>query len=159
MRVLAEYIARRNNKYSIRKFTIGAASVLLGSILFINQDSEAEAHMVEDKEKVEVQNNAEGQVVSEVKQSDLDKVAENHSKEGKIDGNVSNIVNQKLTESEETNKGAQKHEQTSVNNEEEVKESQKQSAISDKVDEESNYNIEKGSPTSRPSYQQRADAC
>ncbi|WP_436946468.1 GA-like domain-containing protein [Staphylococcus xylosus] len=143
MRVLAEYIARRNNKYSIRKFTIGAASVLLGSILFINQDSEAEAHMVEDKEKVEVQNNAEGQVVSEVKQSDLDKVAENHSKEGKIDGNVSNIVNQKLTESEETNKGAQKHEQTSVNNEEEVKESQKQSAISDKVDEESNYNIEK----------------
>ncbi|MGW7834883.1 GA-like domain-containing protein, partial [Staphylococcus xylosus] len=143
MRVLAEYIVRRNNKYSIRKFTIGAASVLLGSILFINQDSEAEAHMVEDKEKVEVQNNAEGQVVSEVKQSDLDKVAENHSKEGKIDGNVSNIVNQKLTESEETNKGAQKHEQTSVNNEEEVKESQKQSAISDKVDEESNYNIEK----------------
>uniref|UniRef100_UPI003F56AC23 GA-like domain-containing protein n=1 Tax=Staphylococcus xylosus TaxID=1288 RepID=UPI003F56AC23 len=143
MRVLTEYIARRNNKYSIRKFTIGAASVLLGSILFINQDSEAEAHMVEDKEKVEVQNNAEGQVVSEVKQSDLDKVAENHSKEGKIDGNVSNIVNQKLTESEETNKGAQKHEQTSVNNEEEVKESQKQSAISDKVDEESNYNIEK----------------
>ncbi|MGW7777702.1 GA-like domain-containing protein [Staphylococcus xylosus] len=143
MRVLAEYIARRNNKYSIRKFTIGAASVLLGSILFINQDSEAEAHMVEDKEKIEVQNNAEGQVVSEVKQSDLDKVAENHSKEGKIDGNVSNIVNQKLTESEETNKGAQKHEQTSVNNEEEVKESQKQSAISDKVDEESNYNIEK----------------
>ncbi|MGW7916257.1 GA-like domain-containing protein [Staphylococcus xylosus] len=143
MRVLAEYIARRNNKYSIRKFTIGAASVLLGSILFINQDSEAEAHMVEDKEKVEVQNNAEGQVVSEVKQSDLDKVAENHSKEGKIDGNVSNIVNQKLTESEETNKGAQKYEQTSVNNEEEVKESQKQSAISDKVDEESNYNIEK----------------
>ncbi|WP_436937548.1 GA-like domain-containing protein, partial [Staphylococcus xylosus] len=143
MRVLAEYIARRNNKYSIRKFTIGAASVLLGSILFINQDSEAEGHMVEDKEKVEVQNNAEGQVVSEVKQSDLDKVAETHSKEGKIDGNVSNIVNQKLTESEETNKGAQKHEQTSVNNEEEVKESQKQSAISDKVDEESNYNIEK----------------
>ncbi|MGW7926973.1 GA-like domain-containing protein [Staphylococcus xylosus] len=143
MRVLAEYIARRNNKYSIRKFTIGAASVLLGSILFINQDSEAEAHMVEDKEKVEVQNNAEGQVVSEVKQSDLDKVAENHSKEGQSDGNVSNIVNQKLTESEETNKGAQKHEQTSVNNEEEVKESQKQSAISDKVDEESNYNIEK----------------
>ncbi|PKI04643.1 hypothetical protein CW744_08430 [Staphylococcus xylosus] len=143
MRVLAEYIARRNNKYSIRKFTIGAASVLLGSILFINQDSEAEAHMVEDKEKVEVQNNAEGQVVSEVKQSDLDKVAENHSKEDQIDGNVSNIVNQKLTESEETNKGAQKHEQTSVNNEGEVKESQKQSAISDKVDEESNYNIEK----------------
>ncbi|WP_145579228.1 GA-like domain-containing protein [Staphylococcus xylosus] len=143
MRVLAEYIARRNNKYSIRKFTIGAASVLLGSILFINQDSEAEAHMVEDKEKVEVQNNAEGQVVSEVKQSDLDKVAENHSKEDQIDGNVSNIVNQKLTESEETNKGAQKHEQTSVNNEGEVKESQKQSAISDKVDEELNYNIEK----------------
>ncbi|MGW7798658.1 GA-like domain-containing protein [Staphylococcus xylosus] len=143
MRVLAEYIARRNNKYSIRKFTIGAASVLLGSILFINQDSEAEVHMVEDKEKVEVQNNAEGQVVSEVKQSDLDKVAENHSKEDQIDGNVSNIVNQKLTESEETNKGAQKHEQTSVNNEGEVKESQKQSAISDKVDEELNYNIEK----------------
>ncbi|WP_436961021.1 GA-like domain-containing protein [Staphylococcus xylosus] len=143
MRVLAEYIARRNNKYSIRKFTIGTASVLLGSILFINQDSEAEAHMVEDKEKVEVQNNAEDQVISEVKQSDLDKVAENHSKKGQIDGNVSNIVNQKLTESEETNKGAQKHEQTSVNNEEEVKESQKQSAISDKVDEESNYNIEK----------------
>ncbi len=143
MRVLAEYIARRNNKYSIRKFTIGTASVLLGSILFINQDSEAEAHMVEDKEKVEVQNNAEDQVISEVKQSDLDKVAENHSKKGQIDGNVSNIVNQKLTGSEETNKGAQKHEQTSVNNEEEVKESQKQSAISDKVDEESNYNIEK----------------
>ncbi|WP_350338099.1 YSIRK-type signal peptide-containing protein, partial [Staphylococcus xylosus] len=47
MRVLAEYIARRNNKYSIRKFTIGTASVLLGSILFINQDSEAEAHMIE----------------------------------------------------------------------------------------------------------------
>ncbi|MBO1919986.1 YSIRK-type signal peptide-containing protein [Staphylococcus xylosus] len=42
----AEYIARRNNKYSIRKFTIGTASVLLGSILFINQDSEAEAHMM-----------------------------------------------------------------------------------------------------------------
>ena len=126
MRVLTEYIARRNNKYSIRKFTIGTASVLLGSILFINQDSEAEAHMIESKEKVEIQNNAEDQVISEVKQSGSGEVANKNSGEGQNDGDVSNIANQKLTESEEINK-----------------EAQKQSAISDKVDEESNYNIEK----------------
>ncbi|MEB7384555.1 YSIRK-type signal peptide-containing protein [Staphylococcus xylosus] len=143
MRVLAEYIARRNNKYSIRKFTIGTASVLLGSILFINQDSEAEAHMIESKEKVEIQNNAEDQVISEVKQSGSGEVANKNSGEGQNDGGVSNIANQKLTESEEINKEAQKREHTSVNNEGEAKESQKQSAISDKVDEESNYNIEK----------------
>ncbi|MEB7800719.1 YSIRK-type signal peptide-containing protein [Staphylococcus xylosus] len=143
MRVLAEYIARRNNKYSIRKFTIGTASVLLGSILFINQDSEAEAHMIESKEKVEIQNNAEDQVISEVKQSGSGEVANKNSGEGQNDGDVSNIANQKLTESEEINKEAQKREHISVNNEREAKESQKQSAISDKVDEESNYNIEK----------------
>ncbi|MGW7906103.1 GA-like domain-containing protein, partial [Staphylococcus xylosus] len=143
MRVLAEYIARRNNKYSIRKFTMGTASVLLGSILFINQDSEAEAHMIESKEKVEIQNNAEDQVISEVKQSGSGEVANKNSGEGQNDGDVSNIANQKLTESEEINKEAQKREHTSVNNEGEAKESQKQSAISDKVDEESNYNIEK----------------
>ncbi|CAM4069723.1 GA-like domain-containing protein [Staphylococcus xylosus] len=143
MRVLAEYIARSNNKYSIRKFTIGTASVLLGSILFINQDSEAEAHMIESKEKVEIQNNAEDQVISEVKQSGSGEVANKNSGEGQNDGDVSNIANQKLTESEEINKEAQKREHISVNNEREAKESQKQSAISDKVDEESNYNIEK----------------
>ncbi|MFF0675977.1 YSIRK-type signal peptide-containing protein [Staphylococcus xylosus] len=143
MRVLAEYIARRNNKYSIRKFTMGTASVLLGSILFINQDSEAEAHVIESKEKVEIQNNAEDQVISEVKQSGSGEVANKNSGEGQNDGDVSNIANQKLTESEEINKEAQKREHTSVNNEGEAKESRKQSAISDKVDEESNYNIEK----------------
>ncbi|MDW8543256.1 YSIRK-type signal peptide-containing protein [Staphylococcus sp. KG4-1] len=47
MRLLKEYIAKRNNKYSIRKFTVGTASVLVGSILFMNQTSDAKADVIE----------------------------------------------------------------------------------------------------------------
>ncbi|WP_436866144.1 GA-like domain-containing protein [Staphylococcus pseudoxylosus] len=143
MRVLAEYIARRNNKYSIRKFTIGTASVLLGSVLFINQDSEAAADMVNDKESIAAQNNAEAQVISEAKQFDLEEVAEKHSKETQIDENNSNVVNQKLSKSKETNQTTQEDEQNALKNEVKVEEGQRQSEISNKVDESTNYNFEK----------------
>ncbi|SCU28127.1 lipase precursor [Staphylococcus xylosus] len=143
MRVLAEYIARRNNKYSIRKFTIGTASVLLGSVLFINQDSEAAADMVNDKESIAAQNNDEEQVISEAKQFDLEEVAEKHSKETQMDENNSNVVNQKLSKSKETNQTTQEDEQNALKNEVKVEDGQRQSEISDKVDESTNYNFEK----------------
>ncbi|WP_436871416.1 GA-like domain-containing protein [Staphylococcus pseudoxylosus] len=143
MRVLAEYIARRNNKYSIRKFTIGTASVLLGTVLFMNQDSEAEADMVNDKETIEAQNNAEDQVISEIKQFDLEKNGGEHSKEAQIDENNSNVVNQTTSKSEETNKVTQEDEQTPLNNEVKAEKGEKKNEISNKVDEVTNYNFEK----------------
>ncbi|PTI44440.1 hypothetical protein BU120_09175 [Staphylococcus xylosus] len=143
MRVLAEYIARRNNKYSIRKFTIGTASVLLGTVLFMNQDSEAEADMVNDKETIETQNNAEDQVISEIKQFDLEKNGGEHSKEAQIDENNSNVVNQTTSKSEETNKVTQEDEQTPLNNEVKAEKGEKKNEISNKVDEVTNYNFEK----------------
>ncbi|MEB6036644.1 GA-like domain-containing protein [Staphylococcus pseudoxylosus] len=143
MRVLAEYIARRNNKYSIRKFTIGTASVLLGTVLFMNQDSEAEADMVNDKETIEAQNNAEDQVISEIKQFDLEKNGGEHSKEAQIDENNSNVVNQTTSKSEETNKVTQEDEQPPLNNEVKAEKGEKKNEISNKVDEVTNYNFEK----------------
>ncbi|WP_210133877.1 YSIRK-type signal peptide-containing protein [Staphylococcus sp. GDY8P131P] len=51
MRIFKEYIARRNNRYSIRKFNIGTASILLGSILIFSQSGEAQADMLESEDK------------------------------------------------------------------------------------------------------------
>ncbi|MBO1222249.1 GA-like domain-containing protein, partial [Staphylococcus nepalensis] len=51
MRIFKEYIARRNNRYSIRKFNIGTASILLGSILIFSQSGEAQADMLESEAK------------------------------------------------------------------------------------------------------------
>ncbi|MEQ6961400.1 YSIRK-type signal peptide-containing protein, partial [Staphylococcus arlettae] len=53
MRIFKEYMARKNNRYSIRKFTIGTASVLLGSILIFNHSEEAQADTLQ-KEQPEV---------------------------------------------------------------------------------------------------------
>ena len=46
-------MARRNNRYSIRKFTIGTASVLLGSLLIFQHSEEAQADTLQ-KEQQEV---------------------------------------------------------------------------------------------------------
>ena len=46
-------MARKNNRYSIRKFTIGTASVLLGSFLIFNHSEEAQADTLQ-KEQQEV---------------------------------------------------------------------------------------------------------
>ncbi len=46
-------MARRNNRYSIRKFTIGTASVLLGSLLIFHHSEEAQADTLQ-KEQQEV---------------------------------------------------------------------------------------------------------
>ncbi|MCY1039513.1 YSIRK-type signal peptide-containing protein, partial [Staphylococcus nepalensis] len=51
MRIFKEYIAKRNNRYSIRKFNIGTASILLGSILIFSQSGEAQADMLESEDK------------------------------------------------------------------------------------------------------------
>lgn len=53
MRIFKEYMARKNNRYSIRKFTIGTASVLLGSFLIFNHSEEAQADTLQ-KEQQEV---------------------------------------------------------------------------------------------------------
>ncbi|MCT1914789.1 GA-like domain-containing protein [Staphylococcus ureilyticus] len=53
MRIFREYMARRNNRYSIRKFTIGTASVLLGSLLIFQHSEEAQADTLQ-KEQQEV---------------------------------------------------------------------------------------------------------
>src|SRR5699024_9699340 len=53
MRIFKEYMARKNNRYSIRKFTIGTASVLLGSFLVFNHSEEAQADTLQ-KEQQEV---------------------------------------------------------------------------------------------------------
>ncbi|WP_210126381.1 YSIRK-type signal peptide-containing protein, partial [Staphylococcus sp. GDY8P121P] len=53
MRIFREYMARRNNRYSIRKFTIGTASVLLGSLLIFHHSEEAQADTLQ-KEQQEV---------------------------------------------------------------------------------------------------------
>ncbi|MGI2268838.1 GA-like domain-containing protein [Staphylococcus cohnii] len=46
-------MARKNNRYSIRKFTVGTASVLLGSFLVFNHSEEAQADTLQ-KEQQEV---------------------------------------------------------------------------------------------------------
>ncbi|MGI2236548.1 GA-like domain-containing protein [Staphylococcus cohnii] len=53
MRIFKEYMARKNNRYSIRKFTVGTASVLLGSFLVFNHSEEAQADTLQ-KEQQEV---------------------------------------------------------------------------------------------------------
>ncbi|WP_409327660.1 GA-like domain-containing protein [Staphylococcus pseudoxylosus] len=133
MRVLAEYIARRNNKYSIRKFTIGTASVLLGTVLFMNQDSEAEADMVNDQGTLGVQNKLAEQGNSETKQDNLEKFAEKEP----------NIEKQELLESKEINNNTQ-NEQKNLNNEPNAEEVQNQNEIlnKDKIEETTKHNIE-----------------
>ena len=51
MRIFREYMARRNNRYSIRKFTIGTASVLLGSLLIFQHSEEAQADTLQKNNK------------------------------------------------------------------------------------------------------------
>ncbi|MGI2314713.1 GA-like domain-containing protein [Staphylococcus cohnii] len=53
MRIFKEYMARKKNRYSIRKFTVGTASVLLGSFLVFNHSEEAQADTLQ-KEQQEV---------------------------------------------------------------------------------------------------------
>ncbi|WP_440863832.1 GA-like domain-containing protein, partial [Staphylococcus shinii] len=145
MRALAEYIARRNNRYSIRKFTIGTASVLLGSILFINQNSEAEAHMVNDKETTELYNDIATQDSSKTSKSDIEKVVEKSQEEEQFVENDSEVVPQKSPKNEEINQQPQEVEQNISNNKEKEENEQKQNEISniDKVDDIKNNNFEK----------------
>ncbi|WP_440858842.1 GA-like domain-containing protein, partial [Staphylococcus shinii] len=145
MRALAEYIARRNNRYSIRKFTIGTASVLLGSILFINQNSEAEAHMVNDKETTELYNDIATQDRSKTSKSDIEKVVEKSQEEEQFVENDSEVVPQKSPKNEEINQQPQEVEQNISNNKEKEENEQKQNEISniDKVDDIKNNNFEK----------------
>ncbi|MGK3149396.1 YSIRK-type signal peptide-containing protein [Staphylococcus shinii] len=145
MRALAEYIARRNNRYSIRKFTIGTASVLLGSILFINQNSEAEAHMVNDKETTELYNDIATQDSSKTSKSDIEKVVEKNQEEEQFVENDSEVMPQKSPKSEEINQQTQEVEQNISSNKEKEEKEQKQNEISniDKVDDIKNNNFEK----------------
>ncbi|MGW8033384.1 GA-like domain-containing protein, partial [Staphylococcus shinii] len=145
MRALAEYIARRNNRYSIRKFTIGTASVLLGSILFINQNSEAEAHMVNGKETTELYNDIATQDSSKTSKSDIEKVVEKNQGEEQFVENDSEVMPQKLPKSEEINQQPQEVEQNISNNKEKEENEQKQNEISniDKIDDIKNNNFEK----------------
>ncbi|MGD6887687.1 GA-like domain-containing protein [Staphylococcus shinii] len=145
MRALAEYIARRNNRYSIRKFTIGTASVLLGSILFINQNSEAEAHMVNGKETTELYNDIATQDSSKTSKSDIEKVVEKNQEEEQFVENDSEVMPQKSPKSEEINQQPQEVEQNISNNKEKEENEQKQNEILniDKVDDIKNNNFEK----------------
>ncbi|WP_440868083.1 GA-like domain-containing protein, partial [Staphylococcus shinii] len=145
MRALAEYIARRNNRYSIRKFTIGTASVLLGSILFINQNSEAEAHMVNGKETTELYNDIATQDSSKTSKSDIEKAVEKNQEEEQFVENDSEVMPQKSPKSEEINQQPQEVEQNISNNKEKEENEQKQNEISniDKVDDIKNNNFEK----------------
>ncbi|MGW8048292.1 GA-like domain-containing protein [Staphylococcus shinii] len=145
MRALAEYIARRNNRYSIRKFTIGTASVLLGSILFINQNSEAEAHMVNGKETTELYNDIATQDISKTSKSDIEKVVEKNQEEEQFIENDSEVMPQKSPKNEEINQQPQEVEQNISNNKEKEENEQKQNEILniDKVDDIKNNNFEK----------------
>lgn len=41
MKNIQEFAARKHNKYSIRKFSVGIASILVGSIFFYNNNAQA----------------------------------------------------------------------------------------------------------------------
>src|SRR5699024_3358529 len=101
MRIFKEYMARKNNRYSIRKFTIGTASVLLGSFLIFNHSEEAQADTLQKKQQ-------------EVKETPPKVDIENT----KNDSNIDNIL-----EKEKNNDTIQRPTQAEIENKEIEKES------------------------------------
>ncbi|RAK44092.1 hypothetical protein BHU61_09965 [Macrococcus epidermidis] len=51
-----DFIPNKLNKYSIRKFTVGTASILIGSLLFLGQDAQA-AESTTSTEQISTTNN------------------------------------------------------------------------------------------------------
>ncbi|MBZ8173282.1 YSIRK-type signal peptide-containing protein, partial [Staphylococcus cohnii] len=101
MRIFKEYMARKNNRYSIRKFTIGTASVLLGSFLIFNHSEEAQADTLQKEQQ-------------EVKETPPKVDIENT----KNDSNIDNIL-----EKEKNNDTIQRPTQAEIENKEIEKES------------------------------------
>ncbi|PTF26489.1 hypothetical protein BUY19_10600 [Staphylococcus cohnii] len=101
MRIFKEYMARKNNRYSIRKFTIGTASVLLGSFLIFNHSEEAQADTLQKEQQ-------------EVKETPPKVEIENT----KNDSNIDNIL-----EKEKNNDTIQQPTQAEIENKEIEKES------------------------------------
>lgn len=94
-------MARKNNRYSIRKFTIGTASVLLGSFLIFNHSEEAQADTLQKEQQ-------------EVKETPPKVEIENT----KNDSNIDNIL-----EKEKNNDTIQQPTQAEIENKEIEKES------------------------------------
>ena len=64
------FLSNRVNKYSIRKFKFGAASVLIGSLLFLGNNVQAAEEPVEDTNILLSENNIGDEEVNSIKQVD-----------------------------------------------------------------------------------------
>ncbi|RZI01026.1 YSIRK-type signal peptide-containing protein, partial [Staphylococcus condimenti] len=53
-----DFLPNLKNKYSIRKFTVGTASILLGTLLFLGQNDAQAAEETSEKAVAEVANDS-----------------------------------------------------------------------------------------------------
>lgn len=70
MKTYKEHTARKHNKYAIRKFSVGLASIMVGSIIFFGHYMTAQASEVQNNEdsnqsSLQANNVTEVDVVSE----------------------------------------------------------------------------------------------
>ncbi|MBB5176637.1 YSIRK-type signal peptide-containing protein, partial [Nosocomiicoccus ampullae] len=89
-----DFIPNRLNKYSIRRFTVGTASILIGSLLFLGQDVEASEQI--ESAKTDEENNLE--VTTNADQETLETTPDSTEETQK------DIVNDSVDNFEETSK-------------------------------------------------------
>ncbi|WP_436862875.1 YSIRK-type signal peptide-containing protein, partial [Staphylococcus caeli] len=114
MKIFREYISRRQNRYSIRKFTIGTASILLGSLLIMGNNNEASASEESKLTKSEIDFNNDIKQFKDLEKEDTkekDSISENLA-----DDKVENSSNQKDFEEELNINTLQKNTQTEEQN-------------------------------------------
>ncbi|EKB56948.1 YSIRK-type signal peptide-containing protein, partial [Falseniella ignava] len=112
------FLSNRVNKYSIRKFKFGAASVLIGSLLFLGNNVQAAEEPVEDTNILLSENNIGDEEVNSIKQVDEENQEPSIFSEELPNVEEDGLVNQDSEENQESLAFAQylpKTEEASVN--------------------------------------------
>lgn len=76
-----DFLPNKLNKYSIRKFTVGTASILIGSLLYLGVQNQADASEINEQTKAETQGFTNNSLNSDEEDSSVNTVAAQQSSE------------------------------------------------------------------------------
>ncbi|EGQ4199391.1 YSIRK-type signal peptide-containing protein [Staphylococcus pseudintermedius] len=80
-----DFLPNKLNKYSIRKFTVGTASILIGSLLYLGVQNQADASEINEQTKAETQGFTNNSLNSDEEDSSVNTVAAQQSSEQNTD--------------------------------------------------------------------------
>ncbi|EJO7194700.1 YPDG domain-containing protein, partial [Staphylococcus pseudintermedius] len=80
-----DFLPNKLNKYSIRKFTVGTASILIGSLLYLGIQNQADASEINEQTKAETQVFTNNSLNSDEEDSSVNTVAAQQSSEQNTD--------------------------------------------------------------------------